>query len=54
MQGALQAIVDTYIKRLGGLRSITTEQLSFLGSTIVYSIPTHDLDQMSREVIDSM
>ena len=54
MEPILQAIVDIYIQRLGGLQSITIEQLRFLGSTIVYTIPAHVLDRMPREVIDTM
>ena len=54
MEPILQAIVDIYIQRLGGLESITSEQIRFMGSTIVYTIPTNNVDQMSKEVIDSM
>ena len=54
MAPILQALVDVYIQRLGGLNSITSEQIRFMGPTIVYTIPTNDLDQMSKEVLDTM
>ena len=54
MEPILHAIGDIYIQKLGGLQSITVDQIRFFGPAIVYTIPTNVLDRLPREVIDLM